>query len=72
MEESDYDNEQYSTDITACAFDVECGGPDMIRNSMSIQLEKGGPDDYYMKVVLSYDGVDMESPTTNSTYRLNG
>ena len=63
MEESGYDtsfsNEQYSTDTTACASDVECGGPDMIRNSMSIELEKGGPDDYYLKVVLSYDGLDI-------------
>ena len=58
--------------ITTCGSDVECGGPGIIRKTMSIDVEEGGADDYYLKVVLSYDGLDIESPTTKSTYKISG
>lgn len=65
-------NAQCFTDKTTCDLGIECGGPGKIRKTMTIEEESGGPDDYHLKVILSYDGVNVESPLTYSTYKLKG
>ncbi|XP_060562148.1 uncharacterized protein LOC132721790 [Ruditapes philippinarum] len=54
----------------ACELDVECGVIDSIQHVRSIEAEPGGSKDYFLKVIVSYDGFTVESSPTDETYKI--
>lgn len=55
---------------TLCALDENCGGPDLVKKIVTIDIEEGGTVEYYLGAILSYDGVEVDPIRTSNPYKI--